>query len=386
MNVFLRESAEELGRRGVCVDIFTRRHDPKDPQVIELGKGARVIHLDAGPLEETKKSLYQHLPEFIQSLEEFTAANDGAYDLVHSHYWLSGPVGLRLGELWGVPVVSSFHTLGEVQRLVRAGAADAQQRLQTEHDVVANADVLVTASPHEREQLIRLYGADPGKSYVVPCGFDQDVFRPIDRLEARRELGLKADKIILFVGRMEPIKGIDILLKAAAAMEDGGDYQIVIIGGSEQDDEKRRLRSMARSLGIEERLFFAGTVEHRRLPVYYSAADVCVAPSFYETFGLVPLEAMACGTPVIAARVGGLKATIEDGKTGYLVPWHCPEPYAERLDLLLGNDLLRQGLGKAAYASVQDLTWSVVADRLEEAYDRALDGKLRLMQAVLCRS
>ncbi len=384
MNVFLRESAKELGQRGVCVDIFTRRHDPRDPQVIELGTGARVIHLDAGPLRENKRLLFQHIPQFVENLNAFLTANPTTYDLIHSHYWLSGPVALELGNRWNVPVVSSFHTLGEVQRLVRAGTADAEQRVGIEHAVAKDANVLVASSPHEREQLIRLYGADPGKSYVVPCGFDREVFKPIDQFKARRELGLDADKIILFVGRMEPIKGIDVLLTAAAAMDTDVDYQIVIIGGSEGDEEKQRLRAMAHALGIESRLNFVGIIEHQKLPLYYSAADVCVAPSFYETFGLVPLEAMACGTPVIAARVGGLTATIADGKTGYLVPWHCPEPYAERLDLLLGNDLLRESFGKAAYASVRELTWSVVADRLEEAYDQALGGRLRLMQAIAC--
>ena len=388
MNVFLREAAKELGRRGVCVDIFTRSHDPNDPPTIDLGGGARVIHLDAGPLEEAKKDLYGRIPAFTQSLLDYVAANPISYDLVHSHYWLSGPTALELGKRWGVPVVSSFHTLGEVQRLVRSGTGggDAEQRLATEHEIAAKADTLVTASPHEREQLIRLYRADPGKTHVVPCGFDRGVFKPIGRAEARRELGLHADKIILFVGRMEPIKGIDVLLRAAAAMEGGSDYRIVIIGGSEDDAEQQRLGAMARGLGIEKRLIFAGTVEQRRLPLYYSAADVCVAPSFYETFGLVPLEAMACGTPVIAARVGGLQATIIDGKTGYLVPWHCPEPYAERLDLMLGNDLLRESLGRAAYEAAQNWTWSMVADRLEEAYDQALGGTLHLMQAVLCES
>ena len=280
MNVFLREASKELGRRGVCVDIYTRSHDPNDPRTIDLGGGVRVIHLDAGPLGEAKKDLYHHLGAFTQALSDYVAANPVSYDLVHSHYWLSGPTALELGRRWNVPVVSSFHTLGEVQRLVRSGTGggDAEQRIATEHEIAAEATALVTASPHEREQLLRLYRADPGKTHVVPCGFDRDVFEPIDRAEARRELGLEADKIILFVGRMEPIKGIDVLLKAAAAMEGGADYRILIIGGSKDDTEQQRLREMATGLGIEGRLVFAGTVEQRRLPLYYSAADVCVAP------------------------------------------------------------------------------------------------------------
>ena len=371
MNVFLRETALELGRRGCTVDIYTRRHDPDDPQVVSLSENARVIHLEAGPLDEGKLSLYQRLPEFSRRLEAYMEVNGLQYDLVHSHYWLSGPVALGLRERLGIPVVSSLHTLGEVQRLVTAGATDARQRIPTERQVIREADVVVAASPQEREEMLRLYAADPDRTSVIPCGFDESIFRPLDRSAARAELGLTGPKVVLFAGRMERIKGIDVLLRAVAAL-DGLDLQIVIIGGGADDAGLARVYLTAEQLGIRDRLHCVGTVPHHRMPLYYSATDVCVVPSLYETFGLVALEAMACGTPVIAARVGGLQATVTDGKNGYLIPWHCPEPYAERMEIVLENDLLRESLGKAAQASVKHLTWSTVGDRLISLYEKAL--------------
>jgi D-inositol-3-phosphate glycosyltransferase len=291
---------------------------------------------------------------------------------------------LALAERWGAPAVASFHTLGKVQRLVRAGEPDAGQRIATEQMVVDRAARIVAGSPSEREQLAWLYGADPERCAIVPCGFDEELFRPLDRAQARQALGLTGKKVVLFVGRMEPIKGIDILLRAVAAMDGRDDVQIVIIGGAQGDPELGRLVQMAGQLGIGERLLFLGTVDQARLPAYYSAADVCVAPSFYETFGMVALEAMACGTPVIAAGVGGLQATVADGETGYLVPWHCPEPYAERLEMILGNDSLRESLGRAARLSMRRFTWSYVAGRLLEVYEQALGSEAGRLQLVPC--
>ena len=372
MNVFLREAALELGRRGHTVDIFTRAHDPNDPQVVTLGENARVIHLDAGPLQAAKRSLYHRLPEFKRQLCSYLEEHGLSYDLIHSHYWLSGLVALDLKADLGIPVVASFHTLGEVQRLVTVGRPDAEERIASEGRVVREADALISASPQERDQLLRLYGAEPERAYVVPCGFDGDVFHPRDQDKAREELGLSASKVVLFAGRMEKIKGIDILLNAVADLDDWDDLEVVIIGGSAGDEELQNLYRTAEGLGIRDRLRLVGTVPHKAMPLYYSAADVCVVPSLYETFGLVALESMACGTPVIAARVGGLQATIADGKTGYLVPWHCPEPYAERLETVLGNDILRESLGAAAHMAVQDLTWEAVGERLQDVYRGAL--------------
>jgi D-inositol-3-phosphate glycosyltransferase len=372
MNVFLREVAKALDRRGVSVDIFTRVHDPKDPQIVQAGERVRVIHLPAGPLAAPKKALYDWLPGFSAQLDAFLAREQGRYDVIHGHYWLSAPATLALAQRWGVPAVMHFHTLAKVQRLVRAGEPDAPQRAETEQAAINGASRIVCGSPGEREQLVQLYGASPGRCRIVPCGFDDQLFRPLGQAEARRAAGLPEGKIVLFVGRMERIKGVDILVRAVAALERREQVRIVIIGGVEGDPELERLRRMLAELGIGDCVSLLGTVDQQRLPLYYSAADVCVVPSFYETFGMVALESMACGTPVIAARVGGLAATVADGQTGYLVPWHCPEPYTERLEVMLGNDGLRGILGQAARASVQRFTWPRVAERLLQVYEEAL--------------
>ena len=384
MNVFLRETARELGRRGVCVDIFTRAHDPNDPQIVSLGDNARVIHLSAGSFGEEKRALYQWLPDFSARLDEFLEVHGLRYDLVHSHYWLSGPSAADLAGRSDAPFVASFHTLGEVQRLVRSGVPDAEERITTERATVDRAQLIVAASPQEREQLIHLYGAESEATHVVPCGFDPEVFRPVDPSAARRELSLKGRKMVLFVGRIEPIKGIDVLLRAVAAMDDLDGVEVVVVGGNEDNVELERLKAAASELGIRDAITFQPTVSQNRLALYYNAADVCVVPSFYETFGLVALEAMACGTPVIAARVGGLESTVTDGETGYLVPWHCPEPYAERLETLLANDHLRERLGVSARESVKGMTWPFVVDRLQEVYERALGSGARELATAGC--
>lgn len=371
MNVYLRETARELGRRGICVDIFTRRHGPEEPAVVRLADHVRVVHLAAGHPSEPKHALYQHLPAFTHDLEEFAGVSRQGYDLIHAHYWLSGMVGLELKRKWGAPLVANFHTLGKVQRLVRV-EPESRYRVRVEERVVEGADQIIAGSPDERDNLLRLYGASPRKTNVVPCGFDRQLFYPRDKQEARRALGLAASSIALFVGRMDRIKGAEIMLRAAASLQDKDGLLIIVVGGSPEDGEAKRLRAIAADLKIEGHLLFLGSVPHESLPLYYSAADVCMVPSYYETFGLVAVEAMACGTPVIAARVGGLQATIIDGKTGYLVPWHCPEPYAERLETILGNEILRRSLGEAAHQSVAGLTWSFVAESLLSVYHAAL--------------
>ena len=377
MNVYLRETALEMGRRGICVDIYTRRHDPEEAEVIPLLEGGRltgnvrVIHVDAGAWDEPKERLYAYLPEFRRNMERFMDREGLRYDVLHSHYWLSGPVSLGLKESRGIPVVATMHSLGEVQRRVRL-AQDARERVETERLIVHAADQVVAGSPDERDQLLRLYDAPVGTTTVVPCGYDDELFRPYDKQASRRDLGLTGSRIILFVGRMDRIKGIDIVLRASAALDNKDGLQIVMIGGAADDAEVGRMRRLARSLGIENNLLFPGAVRQDILPHYYSAADVCIVPSYYETFGLVAVEAMACGTPVIAARVGGLQATIMDGRTGYLVPWHCPEPYAERLETILGNDALRASFGRAALESVAELTWSNAVDKLVDVYRTAM--------------
>ena len=369
MNVYVLQLARELGRRGNQVDVFTRCHDPRDPQIVDLGDGARVVHLKAGPYDKTKESLHEYIPKFLGNLNRFQASEGIDYDLVHSHYWLSGQVGAILSSRWQVPHVATFHTLAKTKMRARPGEIEPPRRLLTEERIVSSADGVVVSSESEREDLVKLYQTAPHKIRVVPAGVDLDLFQPADKVQARRVLGLSGKRVILYVGRAEPLKGLDILIGAMALLEDTADTTLLVVGGSPgQDAELDRLKSVASGLGIGDVVSFTGAVPQTELPDYYNAADMFVLPSYYESFGLAALEAMACGTPVVVSRVGGLKSFVTHGETGYLVPWHCPEPFAQRLDMLLANAALRETMGKAARVKAEQMGWDRVVDGISGFY------------------
>lgn len=369
MNVYVLQIARELGERGHSVDVYTSAHNPDDPQIVGLGDNARVIHLQAGPHHKTKESLHRYIPKYLRRLEEFREAEGLTYDLVHSHYWLSGQAGLSLADSWQVPHVTTFHTLARKKLQARAGESEPERRVQAETRVIEQASTIVVSTDQEKEDLSRLYGVSPRSVRIIPAGVDLDLFKPVDREDARRSLGIQESNILLSVGRIEPLKGIEILVRAMALLSDLDDSRLVIVGGKPQeDDEIKRLKSIAAELGVETRTTFTGTVQQTELPAYYSAADVFVLPSYYESFGLVALEAMACGTPVIASRVGGPGSFITSGETGYLVPWPCPEPYAQRLDVLLANPALAAAMCKAARAKALTMGWDIAARRIANLY------------------
>ncbi len=381
LNVYVRELARGLVERGHFVDVFTRRTDPHAPETVPIPCShpapARLVHIEAGPASPLPKD---ELPSYIDAFEDGMVAFAGRdrveYDVLHSHYWLSGLIAEGLKARWRLPHIAMFHTLGEVKNRARVTEHEPEMRLQAECEVARHADRVVVASIDEQKQLVRFCGADPARISLVPCGVNLDVFRPIDKQEARRQLGLRDDdRILLFVGRIEPLKGLDILLGAAAQVESDSDCFVLVVGGdgSTKEGEVPRLRHLASELGIAERVSFLGAVDHERLPLFYSAADVCVVPSFYESFGLVALEAMACGTPVVASRVGGLAGTVRDGETGYLIPWRCPEPFAERLELLLDNEELRRAFGQSAREFVERFRWDNVADATLALYQELIE-------------
>jgi D-inositol-3-phosphate glycosyltransferase len=375
MNVYVRELSRELGARGYAIDVFTRRASPDAPEVQPIGPNARVVHIAAGPLAPIEKeAIPAHLEEFERNVLSFIEAEGAAYDMVHSHYWMSGGVAMHLAERWHVPHVAMFHTLGEVKNRARASEHEPASRIDAERAIARAADRIVVASQHERHLLTSLYGARDEAIAVVPCGVDLDLFSPMDKEFARRRLGLRdAERIILFVGRIEPLKGIDILISAAAQLHENENFAVLIVGGDARAESQiAELRSLASRLGVDHHISFVGAVAHDKLPLYYNAADVCVVPSYYESFGLVAVESMACGTPVVASRVGGLTSTISDGETGYLIPWRCPEPFAERLELLLDNDELRASFGRAGREAVERFRWANVADAVAALYDSLL--------------
>ncbi len=376
MNVYVLNLARRLGLAGHEVDVFSRWHDPEDATVSDLGPGARIIHVESGPYDAPKANLHRYLPDFLSGLSRFAAEEGGGYDLVHSHYWLSGHVGMDLADQWGVPHVATFHTLAEAKRRALAGEHESELRGTTEARIAGVADAVVVSDRHERGLLERLYGIPTERLHVIPGGVDLDRFNPVSRADARKELGLNGEHVLLFVGRLDPLKGVDLLLQGAALLEERRNVRIIIVGGDlESDPEVPRLAEMAAQLGMADRVRFEGAVPQERLPSYYSAADLLVAPSYYESFGLTVLEAMACGIPVVAARAGGLRGLVRDGETGYLVPWHCPEPFAERMEVLLAHEDLREQMGQAGLLRAQNLTWGAMAEAVASLYGQLHDAR-----------
>ena len=372
MNVYVLQIARELARRGRRVDVFTRCHDTTHGEIEYICEGARVVHLRAGPIGAPKETLYWHVPEFVENLFAFASAEGRTYDVIHSHYWLSGHAGVEVNRLWGVPHLTTFHTLARAKLQAHAGETEAEMRLSVEGAVMQDVDGVVVSTEQEREDLRRLYGLTSERVHVVTPGVDLDLFRPMDAARARERLGLGSEPLVLYVGRIEPLKGLDVLLNATA-MLDAADAKLLVVGGNrDHDAELDRLRRLAGELGIAHRVTFTGALKQRELPGYYAAADVFVLPSYSESFGLVALEAMACGTPVVASRVGGLKTFIRDGQTGYLIPWHCPEPFAQRIDMMLSNPPLREAMGAAAAEHAHTMSWSASADSLSRLYHSLL--------------
>lgn len=386
MNVYVRDLSRELSRRGVAVDVFTRSQSPTVPRISvgQLGERGRVIHIPAGPERPYDKNLvFDHLPEFVRRVQDFVAHENLRYDLIHSHYWLSGWAALQLRAMWGLPVIQMFHTLGEMKNRVAQTPAEreSRRRIEVEGQIMRHVDRLIAATPLEKGQMTWLYGADADSISVVPAGVDLSLFRPIPRAEAKTYIGIPPHhRMILFVGRIQPLKGIDTLLRAmkqvVSQYPDLKDNLCVsIIGGDPNPDseleqaEFERLTQLHAELGIGDLVTFLGAKDQDRLVYYYSAAEVVVMPSHYESFGMVALEAMACGTPVIASDVGGLSFSIEDGFNGYLVPGQDPDALAGKVALLLRRPSLRDHLGEQAIRWAERYSWTYIADEILDVYE-----------------
>ncbi len=373
MNVYMCELARELGHRQITVDIFTRWTNEYTPRIVQLSPYARVIHIKAGPLTPiSKHDLYQYLPAFSQRIDEFRRSESLEYDILHSHYWLSGVAAMQLAQRWDIPHITMFHTLARLKQLANPNEPEPSLRLEMEQRLIQHADCIIAPTINERTQMIRYCGATMSQVQVIPCGVDLKRFVPQNRQQAREKLGLKPEQpVLLFAGRLDPFKGPDVLLHAAAMMEE--EAQIVIAGGELQGDkELEHLRKLAADLEISRRVHFLGARPQQELPMLYSAADVTVVPSYHESFGMAAVESLACGTPVVATRAGGLTTVIRQGETGYLVP-HCPGFFAERLDTLLRQpDLLAQ-MRLAARPSVLHFSWKNVADQVQNVYEELTD-------------
>ena len=376
MNVYVRQLASALGNMGMEIDIFTREHPDVVNRIETIGPNVRVIHIAAGDTEAHVGELYAHLPAFLKQLNAFREEEGLEYDVIHSHYWLSSWVGRELSQAMGVPHLVTFHTLGLIKMQSRAGEVEQPERPVVEAEVMASADRIIAFSPHERDAMARLYGADAAKVSLVPCGVDLSVFRPLDQKAVRDRLGLNGEKILLYVGRVEPLKGLDLLVETAAQMDSEDGVRVIVVGADVNGDrEMDRVKLLAKERDLDGQIDFVGQVDHKELPLYYNAADVCVVPSYYESFGLVALESMACGTPVVATRVGGLSTIIQHGRTGYLKPWRCPDAFANSVEMIISSDGLQQSMGTAARKHAEGMGWDTIASMMWDEYT-ILTGRL----------
>ncbi|MBA7608452.1 D-inositol 3-phosphate glycosyltransferase [subsurface metagenome] len=376
MSVYILELAGELGKQGHLVDIYTRVHDPKDRQIYAVSQNVRLIHLRAGEVEQIHKlAVYSHLPDFACNIEDFRKQNNLQYDLVFSHYWLSAWVGEYLQQWWHVPHITMFHTLGAVKNTFDLGVDEPELRIEMEKDLARSCHHIIAPTEKEKEELILHYGSSPEKISVVPCGVNLELFQPVDKEMAKQELGFGDDRIILFVGRIEPLKGLEQLLKTMPYLQNSQGTRLVIIGGDENSQyEIGQLQILARELHIEDSVTFSGSLKQERLPYFYSAADVCVISSYYESFGLVALESLACGTPVVANDVGDLKSIIRQGETGYVITDNEPRHLAEKIDLLLSKPSPDKNSALSIRASVSRFSWSNIAEAITREFQQVLDN------------
>lgn len=389
MNVYVRELSRELGRRGYLVDAFTRSQSSLVAHVpdTDLGPNVRVVHVAAGPEAPLSKAeTWRHVPAFVEGVRAFAASQDISYDVFHSHYWMSGWAAQQLAAWRPAPIIQMFHTLGAMKDTARNDdlILEIEPRRAVETELMTTVDAVVASTPADRDQMVRHYGADPARIRVIPPGVDLNVFHPIDAAEARAALGQPpGHRMILFVGRFDPIKGLDTLLEAMAIVVRRDprwleNSCLCIVGGDKLDDRARvdaeiaRIGALRDRLGLQGVVSFLGPQAQDILPLYYSASQVLVVPSRYESFGLVALEAMACGTPVIASKVGGLVDLVRDGRTGYLVPDGDPEALAAKLLPLLDDPSLRATLGAHGIATAEAYSWASVAGQIEDLYETVL--------------
>ncbi len=387
LNVYVREICTAFSDRGVATDIFTRRVSADDPSVEELAPLSRVIYLPAGPGLD-KYSLYDQVPAFAARIADFAVREGISYDLLYSHYWLSGEVACLLRPELSAGWAHIAHTLGMVKNRTLASGAKPEPalRIQVEGEIAQQADLLIASTQDEADELVNAYGADPARVSIVAPGVDLSMFQPGDRSEARRNIGYGGERLLLFVGRLERLKGVDVAIRALALLRDRRheDVRLLILGEDStdgDDSEEERLKRVAVDVGVRDRVDFIGSVAHHELPYFYRAADVLVMPSYSESFGLVALEAQACGCPVVASGVSGLRSVVRDEVSGYLIDGHDPATYAERTGRLLADPELAEQMGRRSSMLAQRFSWSRTADRLAELFEGVIAGGQERVQA-----
>lgn len=378
MSVYIRELSRQVGLRGHRVDIYTRAGGGLAcGDVLWISENVRLIHLGLGSGGDAPKTaLYPHLSRFFHALERFRKEEGVSYDVIHSHYWLSGQAGLWARKAWGALHLTTFHTLAAVKMLVSGPESESAVRIDVERNLTAASDRIVVTSDRERDHLIRHYDADAARVTVIPCGVDLDRFQPVDRTAARRQIGVgPKEKLVLYVGRLAPEKGLDRLIRAVALLGHISQLRLIVVGGDDQHDPtRRRMMDLSRSCGIGGRIAFQGRVEQSELPRLYSAADLLALPSSYESFGMVALEALACGTPVAATRVGAMEQLLRDPGNGRLAQDLRPASLAAAIEDVLRNRAAGPPNRASIRRTASGYAWSRVAADVLKAYGESLTG------------
>lgn len=384
MNVYVRDLSRFLGLHGVHVDVFTRSQDEHVPHILhDLGCGNRVVHIPAGPESpRPKKELQDYLPEFVSGIIDFAQIKGLKYDLIHSHYWLSGLAAIQLQSRWDIPFVHMFHTLAKLKNQIAKSQNEIEgdYRINGETETIGKSDKIIAATVDEKDQLMSLYDCCEEKIAIIPPGVDIGKFYPIPSDEAKDYLNITHnEKMLLFAGRIEPLKGVDTLIKAIAQMRKSDvlsecPHYLYIIGGDpdekkeEIDNEIIRLRELCLQLGVGDLIIFSGKKNQDTLQYYYSAAEIVVMPSNYESFGMVALEAMACGTPVVATQVGGLQHLVKNNITGFTIPHNDPDALEEKMTRLICQPALREKMSLQCVEYARSYSWEMITPQIIDLY------------------
>ncbi|MCH2407621.1 MAG: glycosyltransferase [Acidimicrobiales bacterium] len=365
MNVYVREVSSALEEAGISSTVFTRRVDKETPKVMAFGNGLKVVQIDAGDFSLRKEELFSVVEDFTNGVEEFLITED-QHDALLANYWLSGSAAHQLKHNLNMPLITSFHTLARVKAASGDKSFGYEERIKVESEVIGCSDVILSNSSFETDQLVSHYGADPSRIEIVPPGVDHSIFNPACKSEARRLLNLSEQKTLLFVGRIQPLKGVDLAISTLAELEDK-DARLILIGsssGMEGPSEQRRITKMVKELGLTNRVLFVEPQPHEKLVNWYRAADVLLMPSRSESFGLVALEAAACGLPVVASEVGGLQTIVENGLSGYLINDRDPWSYAAHVSKIIDDSGKAEEMSEEAVERSKSFTWSVTAARI----------------------